>query len=110
MIMALESSGTQVTGDSVETKLLQESSYFDKSKTSTNSDVAYQVKCKPGAAKSRPPLKNVRCWNCNKLGHISSECRRKDGKNNKDSKDNKRSDHEKKKSDSDAKVAFLANN
>jgi hypothetical protein len=109
MIMALESSGMVITGDSVKTKLLRESSCYDKSKTSMDGDSAYHVKRRFRGAKSRPPFKNVECWNCDKQGRISSECYGKK-KDDKEGKDEKRPEREKKKNDSSVKVAFLANN
>lgn len=43
MIMALESSGMQITGDSVKIKLLQESNCIGKSKLSTDHNTACHV-------------------------------------------------------------------
>lgn len=55
-------------------------------------------------------LKNVKCWICDKLGHIASECSDKK-KADKDDKDNKKQrEHEKRKCNTNDKVAFLANN
>lgn len=104
MIMALESSGMDVTGDSVKTKLLQESNCYVKSRSTKDSDAAYHVKRQMKGVKSKVKSKNVICWTCGKQGHVASECSDK----KKDDKDKKRP--EKKKSDTSVKVAFLTHN
>lgn len=104
MIMALESSGLDVTGDSVKTNLLQESNCYVKSRSTKDSDAAYHVKRQMKGVKPKVKSKNVTCWTCGKQGHVASECSDK----KKDDKDKKRP--EKKKSDTSVKVAFLVHN
>lgn len=88
MIMALENSGMNITGDSVKTKLLQESKCSDKVKSSIGSDTAFHVKRHVKDKKQKSRYKKNKCWSCDKYGHFASECsdKRKDSKENKDSK------------------------
>ncbi|XP_045541927.1 uncharacterized protein LOC123723402 [Papilio machaon] len=67
MIMGLESSGIKITSDFIKTKLLQEvkvsetTVFFTKHK-----NTSYNNK--------KPKGKGPRCYNCNKYGHIKSQC------------------------------------
>lgn len=104
MIMALENSGMAITGDSVKTKLLQESSCFDKSKSKANNDTAYNVKKYTKGAKPKPWQKDAKCYACGKQGHISYNCSDK----KRDIKDNKDKKRECEKKKNETKVAFIA--
>ena len=68
MIMALENSGLQITGDAVKTKLLQEVAV-------TTNDVAFATeKRKPNGSYDR---QNKQCRKCFKFGHYAQDCRMK---------------------------------
>jgi len=80
MIMALESSGVPITGDSIKTKLLQEVKTLDNEKhKSVGSDTAYYFKKRPNKNHSR---KGPKCFNCEKIGHIAADCRNNKSKDN----------------------------
>lgn len=96
-------------GDSIKTKLLQESNCYDKSRSTKDNDAAYHVKRQMKGVKPKVRLKNVNCWTYGKQDHVANECNDK-RKDNKDKKNKKRFEHEKKKSDKSVKVAFLAHN
>ncbi|XP_073811779.1 uncharacterized protein [Musca autumnalis] len=66
MIMGIESSGVKITGDSIKTKLLQ-----DVKKRNESSDAAFL------AAKKKFYKKRMRCFNCNRIGHIAADCQKK---------------------------------
>jgi len=104
MIMALENSGMEITGDSVKTKLLQEFSCSDRSRSQGNSDSAYHVKRQAERAKSKQKQRKMKCWSCGKAGHLANECDEK----KREDKEKRRTDQPKKKTESNSKVAFLA--
>lgn len=66
MIMGIESSGVKITGDAIKTKLLQ-----DVKKPKESSDAAFL------AAKKKFHKKRMRCFNCNRIGHIAADCNKK---------------------------------
>lgn len=79
MIMVLESLGLTMTADSVKTKLLQavrkseiNALYFNTNKYKNN--LQYD---KQASDKVNKPSKGLRCYICNKYGHISKNCRKK---------------------------------
>lgn len=67
MIMGIESSGIKITADAIKTKLLQ-----DVQSQPTEDETALAAKFNKG----KRDKSKVRCFNCNKLGHISSECKK----------------------------------
>lgn len=75
MIMALESSGVPITADAVKTKLLQD--------VKSSGSVALYASKKNGnkwkqfTDKVHKINKGPRCFNCNKYGHISKQCKTK---------------------------------
>lgn len=95
MIMALESSGTKITGQVIKAKLLQD---VRPSETSTNSEAAFFIKHKKQNYNNSNNLNSsyrsnhntrrgthsrqnfdkskVKCYNCNRYGHFSKECNR----------------------------------
>lgn len=74
MIMALESSGTAITGESVKTKLLQE---VNISQNMGNSETAFFSKKPKGKYPNKNNKQVLRCYNYNKFEHISYACRAK---------------------------------
>lgn len=92
MIMGLESSGTQISGDSIKVKLLQDVKTQQDPK-SVDSNLAMFTK---GNITKSNPKKNVKCYNCGKMGHFKTECRSK-----------KKVDKKTSKNDSTAYAAFL---
>lgn len=83
MIMGLESSGTQISGDSIKVKLLQDvKAQKDPKTVDSNSAMFTKGNSTKGTQK-----KNMKCFNCGKMGHYKTECRFKkkvDKKTNKD--------------------------
>ncbi|XP_055642358.1 uncharacterized protein LOC129779112 [Toxorhynchites rutilus septentrionalis] len=75
MIMALENSGTPITGDSIKTKLLQEVQ-FSKDQTVFVGRKPFPSKPKQGAAEGRSAEqpKGPKCKRCHRYGHIAREC------------------------------------
>lgn len=71
MIMGLESSGVQITGDSIKTKLLQDVKM-------TDSDVKLP---EDGSALQANKVWRPKCYNCNEFGHISRNCKKKKSDN-----------------------------
>ena len=77
MIMALENSGTVISGDSIKTKLLQELPV-------TSAGAAYSSRKqdrKPEQKRQTRPIgdsKGPKCRRCQKFGHIAKDCRSKD--------------------------------
>lgn len=69
MIMAIENSGADITGDSIKTKLLQEV------KNDTNASALFNSRSYKG--NSRRYSKSTRCYECNQQGHISTHCPKK---------------------------------
>lgn len=82
IIMALKSSDIQITGDSIKTKFLQESS-CDKSKSTIDGGSAFHVKRQFKSARSEFKPKNFICWACGKSGHLANECIEKKGEGKK---------------------------
>lgn len=70
MIIAMESSGMKITSDSVKSKLLQD---VRQPETSTTAFVAN----KKGQYNNNKKSKGPRCYNCNKYGHKSTQCKTK---------------------------------
>lgn len=70
MIMGLESSGVEITGDSVKTKLLQDV----KLPVNNPRDKALYVKNNSNS-NFRHESKPIRCYKCNKYGHFGRDCR-----------------------------------
>ncbi|RLU23300.1 hypothetical protein DMN91_003504 [Ooceraea biroi] len=104
MIMALESSGMPITGDSIKMKLLQETNCASSSRSASD-DSAFHAKRQSKRNKSAQKPKNaVKCWSCNKSGHFASDCE----ETKKVEKDKRRADRGRKKSEGSSKVAFLA--
>lgn len=102
MIIALEYSGMEIIGDSIKTKLLQESSCLDRSKLQIDSDSAYHVKQQAGRIRLKQKLRKIKCWSCGKVElHFATECDEK-------KKEKKRTDQAKKEGESNSKVRFLA--
>lgn len=65
MIMAMESSGQNITAEFVKSKLLQEGS-----ESASNEKSALSAKSNKRFSKSR----QSRCYNCNELGHYANKC------------------------------------
>lgn len=75
MIMALENSGTNITGDMVKTKLLQEVK-LDKIRKYSSESAFYgkNTERSKNFKTQNSPHSNIRCYECNKRGHKSYEC------------------------------------
>lgn len=73
MIMALENSGISIKGDDIKVKLLQEFSSDSYSKM--NQESALYTK-RFDKQNSNYNKKQVRCFNCNIIGHIAAKCRK----------------------------------
>lgn len=68
MIMGLESSGIQISADSVKSKLIQE--------VSTSKSAAFYTNSKKTRSNTQPvKSKGPRCFNCNKNGHFAKYCK-----------------------------------
>ncbi|CAL1678260.1 unnamed protein product [Lasius platythorax] len=67
MIMGIENSGMPITADSIKTKIVQ-----DVKDTKTGKGISHQA-----AFLVHGKKKSLRCYKCNKLGHISNQCRSK---------------------------------
>lgn len=74
MIMAIESSGVQISADSVKTKILQDVKANDSTAFYTNHN-KYRKPQK--SFNIKPQGKGPRCYSCNKYGHYSSNCQSK---------------------------------
>lgn len=68
MIMGLESSGIQISADSVKSKLIQEINTSKSTAFYTNSK-------KTGSNAQSVKSKGPRCYNCNKNGHFAKNCK-----------------------------------
>lgn len=68
MIMAIESSGVKISADIIKTKLLQEVQ-------SSDTTAFYSAKKKQFEKQTYVKPKGPRCFNCNKYGHVSKNCR-----------------------------------
>lgn len=77
MIMGLESSGIQISADSIKTKLLQEV------KESSVSVLYTKHKNVPKSKFKSHKSTGLRCFNCNEYGHISKFCNNKKKTNSK---------------------------
>ena len=92
MIMGFESSGQEITADSVKNKLLQEVKWGEQEEACNNTPSYYTVNksrrnfrgnyrgnsnYNRGYGRGRRNFSNNRrrCYRCNKMGHIESECR-----------------------------------
>lgn len=73
MIIAIESSGMKISADSVKAKILQDV------KLSGSDTSAFAVNTANTKKKifKKPFSKGPRCYNCNKFGHFSNECKSK---------------------------------
>ncbi|KAJ8715602.1 hypothetical protein PYW07_010084 [Mythimna separata] len=86
MIMALESSGVNITSDYVKTKLLQEVkvsdsvAYYTKSNKKQNNISKSTPKNSQNQSQERRHPTGPRCFVCNKYGHMSKDCYFKDKK------------------------------
>lgn len=80
MIMALESSGVPITADSVKTKLLQDIKSSESTALYVNKNFGH--KGKEINNKLNKSNKGPRCFNCNRHGHISKQCRLKKKEHN----------------------------
>ncbi|CAG9132206.1 unnamed protein product [Plutella xylostella] len=83
MIMAIESSGVQISADLIKTKLLQEIKATETTAYFSNSKHQHQ---KYNPHHKQGQQKGPRCYNCNKYGHLGKNCWFK--KNKTDTKDN----------------------
>uniref|UniRef100_A0A1B6CTS6 CCHC-type domain-containing protein n=1 Tax=Clastoptera arizonana TaxID=38151 RepID=A0A1B6CTS6_9HEMI len=103
MIMGLESSGTQLTGQVIKAKLLQDVQIEENSSKDTafftNNNNKYKSNYRNNHNNSYKPnnyynnrkrytnkdnkYKNQKCYTCNKYGHISSICRSNPNNKNK---------------------------
>lgn len=76
MIIAIESSGTKITADSVKAKLLQDVRNTD------NNTTAFAVNKKfHNNTANKKFSKGPRCYSCNQYGHKSTECNKQKPKN-----------------------------
>lgn len=75
MIMALENSGTPITGDCIKTKLLQEVQFF-QDKTAFVGRKSFPSKPKQGVTENRSAEqpRGPKCKRCHRYGHIAREC------------------------------------
>lgn len=64
MIMAIESSGMKISADLIKAKILQDVKLSDTTAFVTNHK-----------KKNKVQRKGPRCYNCNRFGHISTECK-----------------------------------
>lgn len=71
MIMGLESSGIQISADSVKTKLIQEINTSKSTAFYTNTKKTGKTGNNVQPVKSKGP----RCYNCNKSGHFAKYCK-----------------------------------
>lgn len=72
MIMALKSSGARIASNTVKSKLIQEDVKQWAEEWNQSSETALMSSTK--AKKTTKIKKDVLCFNCNKVGHIKSEC------------------------------------
>lgn len=75
MIMALESCGVPISADSVKTKLRKEIKSFESTTLYVNKN--YGNTGRQNNEKPYKPSKGPRCFNCNRYGHISKNCKSK---------------------------------
>lgn len=75
MIMALENTTAALSSDSVKTKLLQE-------KKSSPSESAFYSKNRP----KKTQRKDIICYSCRKKGHVSKQCKEREGGSSEKSK------------------------
>lgn len=76
MIMGIESSGVKISSDSIKTKILQDVK-TDSECLAESTAMFSKHKSKKSTNNNRN--KNVRCYECNKYGHFSSQCPEKKG-------------------------------
>ncbi|KXJ72145.1 hypothetical protein RP20_CCG018741 [Aedes albopictus] len=83
MVMALENSGTAITGDIVKTKLLQEVRVSSSSSSAAGAAFSSNKHHgrKPKQADPPPQGKGPKCRRCQKYGHIARECPQKEPRN-----------------------------
>ena len=80
MIMGIESSGIQISADAIKVKLIQDVKLEETTGTGTTSALFTKKKY---AQKSK---NGPRCYECNKFGHIASNCRNRKNANESKSK------------------------
>ncbi|KAK2578084.1 hypothetical protein KPH14_010919 [Odynerus spinipes] len=72
--MGLENSGTQITGDLIKVKLMQEIKDVSSEKPAEGSTAFY---AKPGTSQTKPQSNVPKYYHCHKIGHYASKCRNK---------------------------------
>lgn len=82
MIMAIESSGMALTGDSIKTKLLQEAKISARGNSSESAMFHHKFSAKQNTVHkhrnthTNTHSKHVKCYNCGDYGHKSNECQK----------------------------------
>lgn len=69
MIMGIENSGVNITGDAIKTKLLQEIGVTSEEPKDANNETAFY-----GRNENKHKKGKVKCFTCNGLGHMAYQC------------------------------------
>ncbi|KAK2578335.1 hypothetical protein KPH14_001331 [Odynerus spinipes] len=72
LVMGIDGSGKEITSDLIKNKLLQEE--IKTQKETESSDVAFTSKSEQRHPTKKFYRKELRCYGCNKRGHVMSQC------------------------------------